>query len=484
MVIDPSHPATDVPSSSSSSGFNCVTKTYKQSDTHYADSLDLNERNRDVDAEFCDTNVDGEEMDTNTSVICCPRESENSTIVEKEGDCCVQESRDLVPENTKTVATDDGGNHAIADHHECRNSKSAEMDTPDGCCSSKCANMNDFTPPSHVIYDTSANGLGSNVETSAIKCSETGMKNGQVLKNSENIKNAVESQNSSVKRDVDSEINSCEKSNTAENKRSDSSPNLHAPSDELPVAHKCLQKSHSEERSADLLQEKFSPKSTSCMELSRRPSLDKESQTKFLFRRVKRVVSNSGAIKNYQMLCNTSMEELSQNSADLISNDSYPPFHTSFDQSPARLSRLSLSRQSSNQSPPEVFVSSSSSFRVLKIEPRLSIEESSTHLKLPDSPNSAKFGLSGGTRSPALSTRSLNISSSRNTTSHSSSDEVFRVRHHSLDKTTKIRLQRRRSRKSTASSDKMRESQKAVSFKEQSPLSTGVSTRPFTLNER
>ena len=212
-------------------------------------------------------------MDTNTSVKCCPRESENSTIVEKEGDCGVQHSRDLVPESTKTVATDDGGNRAIADHHECRNSKSAKKDTPDGCCSSKRANMNDFTPPSHVINDTSANGLESNVETSAIKCSETEIKNGQVLKNSENIKNAIESQKSSVKRDVDSEINSCKKSNTGENKRSDSSPNLHAPSDELPVAHKCLQKSHSEERSADLLQEKFSPKSTSCMELSRQSIL-------------------------------------------------------------------------------------------------------------------------------------------------------------------------------------------------------------------
>ena len=419
-------------------------------------------------------------MDTNTSVKCYPRKSENSTIVEKEGDCGVQQSRDLVPENTKTVATDDGGNHAIADHHEYRNSKSAKMDTPGGCCSSKRANMNDFTPPSHVISDTSANGLESNVETSAIKCSETEIKNAQVIKNSENIKNAIESQKSSVKRDVDSEINSCKKSNTGENQRSDSSPNLHAPSDELPVGNKCLQKSHSEERSADLPEEKISPKSTSCMELSRQPSIDKESQTKFLFRRVKRVVSNSGAIKNYRMLCNTSMEELSQNSADFISNDSYPPFHTSFDQSTAR---LSLSRQSSNQSPPEVFVSSSSSFKVLKIEPRLSMEESSTHLMLPDSPNSAKFGLSGGTRSPALSTRSLNISSSRNTTSHSSSDEVFRVRHHSLDKTTKIRPQRRRSRKSTTSSDKIRESQKAVSFKEQSPLPTGVSTRPFTLKE-
>ena len=390
-------------------------------------------------------------MDTNTCEKCCPHESSNT-------------------------AANDRGNNARADRHSCQNSESAKMDTLDGCCPSKRANMNDFSLPSHVIDEMSTNDIDNNVETNASKCSETEIHNAKVLKHSENIKNGIETQKSSVKRDVN--FDSCKKSDTGENKRSDSSPNLHAPSDALPVVHKCLQKSHSEERSADSLQEKFSPKSTSCMELSRQSSLDKESQTKFLFRRVKRVVSNSGAIKNYQMLCNTSVEELSQNSADLISNDSYPAFHTSFDQSTAR---LSLSRQSSNQSPPEVFVSSSS-FRVLKIEPRLSIEESSTHLQLPDSPNSAKFGLSGGTRSPALSTRSLNISSSRNTTSHSSSDEVFRVRHHSLDKTTKIRLPRRRSRKST-SSDKMRESQKAVSFKEQSPLPACVSTRPFALSE-
>ena len=392
-------------------------------------------------------------MDTNSCEKCCRHES--STI----------------------AAIDDRGNSARADCDAFQNSESTKMDTAGGCCSSKRANMNDFALQSHVIDEISTNDNGNNVETSASKCSKTETQNTKVLKHSENTNNGIETQKSNVQRDVN--FDSCKKSETGENKRSDSSPNLHAPSDELPVVHKCLQKSHSEERSADLLQEKFSPKSTSCMELSRQSSLDKESQTKFLFRRVKRVVSNSGAIKNYQMLCNTSMEELSQNSADLISNDSYPAFHTSFDQSTAR---LSLSRHSNNQSPPEVFVSSSSSLRVLKIEPRLSIEESSTHLQLPDSPNSAKFGLSGGTRSPALSTRSLNISSSRNTTSHSSSDEVFRVRHHSLDKTTKIRLPRRRSRKST-SSDKMRESQKAVSFKEQSPLPAGVSTRPFGLIE-
>ena len=444
-VIDPTHPVTDAASNSSSSGVNGVAKTHRPSAESNVDSLELTERSRVVEANFCDKNVVGEEVDTNAPEKCCRLESVHSNIVEK-GDSSVHQDRGLHHEKTKTTATDDRGTDARAGLHATQNSESAKKDTPDGCCSSKRANMNDFTLPSPVIDETSTNGIGNNVvEASAIKYSEI------EIKNSENINGT---HNSNIKRDVNCENNSGKKSDTGENKRSDSSPNLHAPSDELPVAHKCLQKSHSEERSADLLQEKFSPKSTSCMELSRQPSIDKESQTKFLFRRVKRVVSNSGAIKNYQMLCNTSMEELSHNSVDLTSNDSYPPFHPSYDQSTAR---LTLSRQSNNQSPPEVFISSSSSFRVLKIEPRLSIDESSTHLKLPDSPNSAKFGL---TRSPALSTRSLNISSSRNTTSHSSSDEVFRVRHHSLDKITKIRPPRRRSRKST-SSDKTKDSRKA-----------------------
>ena len=206
------------------------------------------------------------------------------------------------------------------------------------------------------------------------------------------------------------------------------------------------------------------------MELSQQRSLDKESQTKFLFRRVKRVMSNSGAMKNYQMLCNTSVEVLSQNSTQLIPNDPYSQLNASFDHS----SRLPLSRHSSNQSPPEIVFSSSSNFKVLKIEPRLSVDDLTARLSLPDSPNSAQFRMEDSLKSPALSSRSLNISSTRNSTSHSSSDEVFRVRHHSLDKTSKTRPPRRRSRKSTANSDKLKESEKGVSFEEQSSFSAGV----------
>ena len=404
------------------------------------------------------------ENKTNDSAKCNQTESSgNCDKMTKNFPGCDKKSDNTTTENVPNNSAE----QSISD-------KNIRTDTLNGCCGSKQINMNERRP---VLKNDMEDIKDKSLENGNIKFSNSDENNSEHTEqgNSQEKEPSVGSNQTHV--EIDNEDNP--KSNpSGDGKRlSYSSPNLCMPSEQLPAArHGCLQKSHSEERSADLPQEKLYPKSTSCMDLSRPQSLDKESQTKFLFRRVKRVVSNSGAIKNYQMLYNASVEVLAQNSTDVLSPcDAYATFHTtSVDQLGTRVSVPVLSSQSIYHSQPEI-VLPSSSFRVLKIEPHRSIEDSSnTHLRLPDSPNSAKYRISGEPSSPALSTRSLNIAiHGTPSQSHSSSDDVFRVCHHSLDKTTKLRP-KRKSKKST-SSDKMRETQKAVSFKEQPLVPTGVS---------
>ncbi len=226
---------------------------------------------------------------------------------------------------------------------------------------------------------------------------------------------------------------------------SNSSPDLHIPNRDSGV-RRCLETSASQEsnRSADNVPD-VSMKSKSHSEL--RSNSSKESQITQLFKQVKRVVSNSSAIKNYEMLSNTSLEVLSQNSIDLISHEGRSELQISHPQLSDH-KRLSLSSQPSGKSHADAI-----SFQIRRLKPQTSFDLSmNSSLQMINS--GRRLDIGPGLSSPALSTKSLNFPSNERLVESSSDESLFRSRHHSLDKTSQIRPRRRSRRRASADKSK------------------------------
>ncbi len=305
------------------------------------------------------------------------------------------------------------------------NDKSSQGDNIDGCCSSK-----------NIVNEQSITiGVPKKMKPSSSQNNEM-HNNINVTKDHSGAITLNGIQNVSM-------------DNTTGGKRlSNSSPDLHIPNRDS-GSRRCLEKSTSQEsnRSADYVPD-IAQKSKSHSEL--RSNSSKESQMTLLFKQVKRVVSNSSAIKNYQMLSNTSLEVLSQNSIDLLSHEGRDDVRPQLSEH----KRLSFSSQSSGKSH-----SDTNSLLIRKLKAQTSLENVGSKLEM-----------GPGLSSPALSTKSLNFPSNERLAESSSDEALFRSRHHSLDKTSKIRPRRRR--RPTSSNEQVGatsggEKNKAVSFQVQ-----------------